>query len=271
MPEPCSRRRGRRPGVGLVRGGVGAAAYARRVAAAAAARARRPAHRAPVGLPPRAALARDACGRTGGRVGARARAGARRRHGRPRLAAARRADAARAAGAARHAVRRARQPRRRATAATRSRARRPDRRSRRRICSSTRRETVELRGKRVQLVGVDPRAYRPASVEAVAARRRRRPTYGSCCATSPYVLDFLPVGAFDLVLAGSHARRPDLAAARSDAQVPLRASATRATPPGSTGGRRRRCTSRPGLGTTFVPFRFFARPEATELVLQTGR
>jgi predicted MPP superfamily phosphohydrolase len=23
----------------------------------------------------------------------------------------------------------------------------------------------------------------------------------------------------------------------------------------------------PGLGTTFVPFRFFARPEATELVL----
>ena len=26
----------------------------------------------------------------------------------------------------------------------------------------------------------------------------------------------------------------------------------------------------PGLGTTFVPFRFFARPEATELVLRCG-
>jgi uncharacterized protein len=26
----------------------------------------------------------------------------------------------------------------------------------------------------------------------------------------------------------------------------------------------------PGLGTTFVPFRFFARPEATELVLRPG-
>jgi hypothetical protein len=26
----------------------------------------------------------------------------------------------------------------------------------------------------------------------------------------------------------------------------------------------------PGLGTTFLPFRFFARPEATELRLQTG-
>ena len=25
-----------------------------------------------------------------------------------------------------------------------------------------------------------------------------------------------------------------------------------------------------GLGTTFVPFRFFARPEATELVLRSG-
>jgi predicted MPP superfamily phosphohydrolase len=26
----------------------------------------------------------------------------------------------------------------------------------------------------------------------------------------------------------------------------------------------------PGLGTTFVPFRFFARPEATELILRRG-
>jgi predicted MPP superfamily phosphohydrolase len=25
----------------------------------------------------------------------------------------------------------------------------------------------------------------------------------------------------------------------------------------------------PGLGTTFVPFRFFARPEGTELVLRS--
>ena len=26
----------------------------------------------------------------------------------------------------------------------------------------------------------------------------------------------------------------------------------------------------PGLGTTFAPFRFFARPEVTELVLRSG-
>jgi uncharacterized protein len=26
----------------------------------------------------------------------------------------------------------------------------------------------------------------------------------------------------------------------------------------------------PGLGTTFVPFRFFARPEVTELVVRSG-
>jgi predicted MPP superfamily phosphohydrolase len=27
----------------------------------------------------------------------------------------------------------------------------------------------------------------------------------------------------------------------------------------------------PGLGTTFVPFRFFARPEVTELVVRSAR
>jgi predicted MPP superfamily phosphohydrolase len=26
----------------------------------------------------------------------------------------------------------------------------------------------------------------------------------------------------------------------------------------------------PGLGTTFLPLRFFARPEATELILESG-
>ena len=35
-------------------------------------------------------------------------------------------------------------------------------------------------------------------------------------------------------------------------------------------GRRRRCTSRRAPGTTFVPFRFFARPEVTELVLRSA-
>jgi predicted MPP superfamily phosphohydrolase len=129
--------------------------------------------------------------------------------------------------------------------------------------------TTEVRGRRVQVVGVDPRAYRRGTskpwdlVEDDAELR-------ILLCHFPYVLDFLPPGAFDLVLAGH----------MHDGQISLPL------------GRRRKYRfahphtrytvglyHRPaatmhvsaGLGTTFVPFRFFARPEATELVLQTGR
>src|SRR5262249_18060019 len=126
--------------------------------------------------------------------------------------------------------------------------------------------TVELRGKRVQLVGVDPRAY-----------RQRRSTPWQLLDQSadlrillchfPYVLDLLPPGAFDLVLAGH----------MHDRQISLPLGPTRTSPfAPPTGGDVAGLSSRPaatmhvspGLGTTFVPFRFFARPEATELVLQ---
>jgi predicted MPP superfamily phosphohydrolase len=127
-------------------------------------------------------------------------------------------------------------------------------------------ETVELRNRRVQIVGVDPRAYR---------ERRSKPwalVDGSAdlrilLCHFPYVLDLLPPGAFDLVLAGH----------MHDGQISLPLGRTRkyrfAHPrtryptglyerPGGT------MHVSPGLGTTFVPFRLFARPEATELVLQ---
>jgi uncharacterized protein len=129
--------------------------------------------------------------------------------------------------------------------------------------------TVELRGKRVQVVGVDPRAYR---------QRRSKPwqlvdedaDLRILLCHFPYVLDFLPQGAFDIVLAGH----------MHDGQIALplgRGRKYRFAHP-----RTRYATGlypqaaatmhvSPGLGTTFVPFRFFARPEATELVLQTGR
>jgi predicted MPP superfamily phosphohydrolase len=130
-------------------------------------------------------------------------------------------------------------------------------------------ETIGLRGRRVQIVGVDPRAYR---------RRRARPwelaeeeaDLRILLCHYPYVLDFLPPGAFDLVLAGH----------MHDGQISLPLGRTRrfrfAHPrtryatglyerPGGT------MHVSPGLGTTFVPFRFFARPEATELVLQQRR
>ena len=125
---------------------------------------------------------------------------------------------------------------------------------------------VELRGRRVQLVGVDPRAYR--------ARRAQPWTLADDSADLrillchfPYVLDRLPPGAFDLVLAGH----------MHDGQISLptgRGKKFRFAHPRTrfaTGLYEREAGVMhvsPGLGTTFVPFRFFARPEATELVLE---
>jgi uncharacterized protein len=129
-------------------------------------------------------------------------------------------------------------------------------------------DTIELRGRRVQIVGVDPRAYR---------QRRSQPWRLADDSADlrillchfPYVLDLLPEGAFDLVLAGH----------MHDGQISLPLGRTRryrfAHPRTryATGLYRRPAATMhvsPGLGTTFVPFRFFARPEATELVLQRG-
>jgi uncharacterized protein len=129
--------------------------------------------------------------------------------------------------------------------------------------------TVELRGRRVQLVGVDPRAYRARSAQPWALADEAADLRILLC-HFPYVLDRLPPGAFDLVLAGH----------MHDGQISFptgRGKKFRFAHP-----RTRYATGlyareggvmhvSPGLGTTFVPFRFFARPEATELVLQPGR
>jgi uncharacterized protein len=126
-------------------------------------------------------------------------------------------------------------------------------------------ETVELRGRRVQVVGVDPRAYR---------QRRSRPWELADDSADlrillchfPYVLSFLPPGAFDLVLSGHmHDGQIALPLGRDRkfrfAHPSVRFATGLYERPGGT------MHVSPGLGTTFVPFRFFARPEATELVL----
>jgi uncharacterized protein len=127
-------------------------------------------------------------------------------------------------------------------------------------------ETVELRGRRVQVVGVDPRAYRQRRSEPWRLADEGADLRILLC-HFPYVLDRLPAGAFDLVLAGH----------MHDGQISLPLGRTRkfrfAHPNTryAAGIYEREGTSMhvsPGLGTTFVPFRFFARPEATELVLQ---
>ncbi len=125
--------------------------------------------------------------------------------------------------------------------------------------------TVEIRGRRVQLVGVDPRTY---------ARREARPDalidqsvdlHILLCHFPGIVRHIPPV--FDLVLSGhlhagqivlpypggklrlAHLRAHDVEGVYDYGKTKLHVS--------------------PGLGTTFVPFRLFARPEVTEVVVRS--
>jgi predicted MPP superfamily phosphohydrolase len=126
--------------------------------------------------------------------------------------------------------------------------------------------TIELRGRRVQIVGVDPRAYRQGRSRPWELVDEDADLRILLC-HFPYVLSFVPPGAFDLVLSGhmhdgqialplGHGRKFRFAHPKTRYATGLykRSAATMHVSP--------------GLGTTFVPFRVFARPEATELVLQ---
>jgi len=128
-------------------------------------------------------------------------------------------------------------------------------------------ETIELRGKRVYVAGSDPRAR--------WSRKRKRPAelavedadLSILLCHYPQAIDSLPAGAFDLVLAG-HMHDGQIS-------IPLPGTKLRLAHPRAryTRGLYREAGGvlhvSPGLGTTFVPFRFFARPEATELVLRS--
>jgi hypothetical protein len=122
-----------------------------------------------------------------------------------------------------------------------------------------------LRGRRVQIVGVDPRTY--------ADRTARPAELADESADLRILLCHFPgiakraAGAFHLVLAGhfhagqivvpfpggklrlAHLRARDVEGLYRYGSTVLHVS--------------------PGLGTTFVPFRFSARPEVTELVLSS--
>jgi uncharacterized protein len=127
-------------------------------------------------------------------------------------------------------------------------------------------ETIDLRGRRVQLVGVDPRTYR---------RRRSNPEglvdpnadLRILLCHFPSVLDRLRAGAFHLVLAG-HMHDGQISLPTPRGKLRLAHPRVRYTTGLYERGNTRMHVS-PGLGTTFVPFRFYARPEATELVLES--
>ena len=126
--------------------------------------------------------------------------------------------------------------------------------------------TIDVRGERVYIAGADPRSR--------WSRSRKQPrdlASGDDASLRilllhyPRVVDEVPTGAFDLVLAGHmHDGQINLPLPRGKVHLAhVGARFTRGVyrvPAGT-------MHVSAGLGTTFVPFRFAARPEATELVL----
>ena len=126
---------------------------------------------------------------------------------------------------------------------------------------------VELRGRRVQLVGVDPRAYRARRAAPLRLVDEGADLRILLC-HFPAVWRTLPEGAFHVVLAG-HLHAGQLVLPYPGGRLTLAHPKAREL----AGVYRRGGTVlhvSPGLGTTLVPFRFCARPEVTELVLRSG-
>jgi predicted MPP superfamily phosphohydrolase len=124
---------------------------------------------------------------------------------------------------------------------------------------------IDVRGFSLQVAGVDPRSWidrRPSGFgESDAALR-------ILLCHFPRALDRVPEGRWDLILAG-HLHGGQIVLPYGFGKLML----AHPQAPYAAGIYRRGTTAMhvsPGLGTTFVPFRFFARPEATELVLRSG-
>jgi predicted MPP superfamily phosphohydrolase len=125
-------------------------------------------------------------------------------------------------------------------------------------------DTVEIRGRRVQIVGVDPRTYRRGLAQPARLADPQADLRILLC-HFPNVVDRMPNGTFDLVLAG-HLHAGQITLPLPGRRIPLAHPRWRYVH----GLYRRNGTTlhvSAGLGTTFVPFRFLARPEATELLL----
>jgi len=125
---------------------------------------------------------------------------------------------------------------------------------------------LELRGRSVWVAGTHPRLVARGLPKLDPNSLARDADLGILLCHYPRVLRSLEPERFDLVLAGH----------MHDGQItiPYPGGKVRLAHPGATythGVYRTRAAVMhvsPGLGTTFVPFRFFARPEATELVLR---
>jgi predicted MPP superfamily phosphohydrolase len=127
--------------------------------------------------------------------------------------------------------------------------------------------TVELAGCRVQIAGVDPRSY-TRGVANPARHADPQADLRLLLCHFPGVARKLPDGAFHLVLSG-HLHGGQICIPYPGGKVLLAHPRSRLREGLYREGGTLLHVS-PGLGTTFVPFRFFARPEATELVLRTA-
>ncbi|MCZ7588491.1 MAG: metallophosphoesterase [Gaiella sp.] len=124
---------------------------------------------------------------------------------------------------------------------------------------------LELAGERCAIVGVGPDSYRERRSRPDALPDERA-TFRLLLCHFPGIIDRVSPGSFDLILAGHlHAGQiclplPGRRVTLAHPRAPFVAGLYR-TPAGV-------MHVSPGTGTTFVPFRFFARPEVTELVLR---
>jgi predicted MPP superfamily phosphohydrolase len=126
---------------------------------------------------------------------------------------------------------------------------------------------VELRGHRIWVAGADARLIVRNRLRSDPNSLSRQADFRILLCHYPRVLDLLEPGRFELVLAG-HMHDGQIA-------LPFPGGKLRFA---HLSARYQRGVYRssaavmhvsPGLGTTFVPFRFAARPEATELVLRS--
>ena len=126
-------------------------------------------------------------------------------------------------------------------------------------------ESVRLRGALVSVVGVDPETYR---AKAARPHELADPAAGLrlLLCHFPRVVERLPPSSFDLILAG-HLHAGQICLPLPGRRITLaHPSAALVSGLYETGAGILHVS--PGSGTTFVPFRFFARPEVTELVLR---
>jgi uncharacterized protein len=128
-------------------------------------------------------------------------------------------------------------------------------------------ELIELRGKQVWIAGTDPRSVFRRKEKTDPNTLSREADFRILLSHFPRVFDRLEPGRFELVLAG-HMHDGQITIPYPGGKVRL-AHPTAQYASGVYRSRAGVMHVSPGLGTTFVPFRFGARPEATELVLRS--